>query len=448
MAAFIRILQNVVWGLLSGLLLSSCLFSKIDKTPYQQTPFYHSFRQLTDTLHLPIAEGKAIQAGWAKANITPHKRVRLAGYGTRFGKKSSGIHDSLFMRAFVFDNGTGKAALLTADLLIMPPEVVKQLKRQLPALGWNINQLYFSATHTHNSTGGWAKHLSGSLIAGKYRRNTVKSLTLAYLKVLREAEKKQQPAAFAFARTPAPEFVQNRLSDTSHLTDPWLRTLFIRQASGKTAVLTTFQAHPTCLDDKQLLLSGDYPNALTDSLEKSFDFAAFCAGGVGSHAPNSPGADFEKMAAVAGGLAAHLRLSYQTADFQTVTQLRSFSVPLPLRKPVWRISRNPHKQVRPWLFYLLFGKYGAEVRFLQVGGTVFVGMPCDFSGLLTPPLETQALLSGRHLVINSFNGGYVGYITPDEYYNSGHYETKDMNWFGPENGAYVSEVILKILGKW
>ena len=53
--------------------------------------------------------------------------------------------------------------------------------------------------------------------------------------------------------------------------------------------------------------------------------------------------------------------------------------------------------------------------------------------------------NGLHLLITTFNGGYIGYITPDEYYNHNFHEVRDMNWFGPYNGAYFDEIIRGII---
>jgi len=38
---------------------------------------------------------------------------------------------------------------------------------------------------------------------------------------------------------------------------------------------------------------------------------------------------------------------------------------------------------------------------------------------------------GLNLIITTFNGGYIGYVTPDQYYNHRYHEVRDMNWFGP-----------------
>jgi neutral ceramidase len=424
-------------------LCSSCLLSRIDRTPYQQTKFYQKFQQISDTLSPKSTNSDTLQAGWAKVNITPGYRVHLAGYGTRAFKKSVGIHDSIWVRAFVFRSTSLKTALVTADLLITPPKIVRTLQKQLPALGWNIDRIYFTATHTHNSTGGWAKRVVSRLITGKYKKRVVRDLTAAYMNVLQKAEKNLAPVQMAYTRISARTSLHHRIFDTATV-DDGLRTVFLRKKSGETAAISIFQAHATNINDPIMLLSGDYPTALVDGLEKSqdIDFAAFCAGGVGSHAPETPGGDFVGISNLANTLSQKILATLPQANFRYEKQLEMLQMDLPLRKPQMRTSQN--YRLRPWLFYALYGNYPARLSVMRTGSVLWAGVPCDFSGELTLTIQKQLTLP---LIITSFNGGYIGYITPDKYYDYKHYETRVMNWFGPGNGEYFSEVLLKLLRK-
>jgi neutral ceramidase len=112
---------------------------------------------------------------------------------------------------------------------------------------------------------------------------------------------------------------------------------------------------------------------------------------------------------------------------------------LPLPKPQWRLGRN--LKLRPWVFYLLYGRYPAWISLLKTGPVCWGGIPADFSGELA--LEIEKHFSDNPLIVISFNGGYIGYITPDWRYDLRHYETRVMNWFGPGNGSYLTEALLK-----
>ncbi len=428
-----------------ALIMQSCLFARIDRTPYKQTSYYQMFDRQMERVNIDSVYLKTdtIQAGWAKANITPSFKVSMGGYGNRWGKKFTSVHDSIWVRAFVFDNGYQRAALVTMDLLIVPPELIEALQEQLPTIGFSINQTYFSATHTHYSIGGWAKKLVGRLIAGKYKNRIIEDLTAKTLAAIKQADAGKETATFGFGQYYAGELVYHRISKQGS-TDPWLRVFLIRQQSGKTAVITSFSAHATILPSRQYALSRDYPGALVDTLEKhpTIDFAAFCAGGVGSHSPGGEGENYVKIGNIATSLSQKILLNLPAIVTRHQQELASVQIPLPLRRPQWRISQN--WRLRPWIFYGLYGDYPSSLTGLKIGQLTWIGTPCDFSGEMTPSIEKQ--FDGP-LMITSFNGGYIGYITADQYYDTDHYETRAMNWFGPDNGAYFIEAISRLANK-
>ncbi|MBC8155790.1 MAG: hypothetical protein H7Z72_23115, partial [Bacteroidetes bacterium] len=127
------------------------------------------------------------------------------------------------------------------------------------------------------------------------------------------------------------------------------------------------------------------------------------------------------------------------------SHLTMLTLPLALRDPSARVSAD--WRVRPWLFHAVYGDYPSDLKALRIGPAVLVGTPCDFSGELVAGLTPVAANRGLNLMITSFNGGYVGYITPDAYYDRDAYETRVMNWFGPGNGAYFSEMMAGLIRK-
>jgi hypothetical protein len=434
------------WLAISILLfgVSSCLVSRVDRTPYRQTGYYQQFKKELDRLPTDTVSARpgTIAAGWAKVNITPAEPMPLAGYGLRKGRRYESVHDSLWARAFVFDNGVRKAALITIDLLIVPPALTEAITQKLAGTGFTIAQVYLTATHSHHSVGGWAHRLSGWAIAGTYHQRWVDELAGRIIEAIRKAERAKKKASMGASAFPAGELVFNRLLQ-GNPTDSLVRVLKIRQDGGQTAALVTFSAHATCLQANQSILSRDYPGMLVDSLEKSpqVDFAAFCAGAVGSHAPEAGGNHLEKAANMAYFIAQKILVDFDQIALEDWQEVETITLPLPLRRPQWRIGENV--RLRPWIFYAIFGHYEAYLKAMRLGNTVWVGTPSDFSGELVPPLQREA--SPAALFVTSFNGAYVGYITSDVAYDVHHYETRDMNWYGPQNGAYFSEAITELL---
>jgi len=85
------------------------------------------------------------------------------------------------------------------------------------------------------------------------------------------------------------------------------------------------------------------------------------------------------------------------------------------------------------------------MKALRIGQQVLVGVPGDFSGELVANFEAISRQKGVNLLITKFNGGYVGYITPDVYYSLPAYETLHMNWYGPYKAAYFEEVMQELI---
>jgi neutral ceramidase len=424
--------------------MQACMVQRIDHTPFQQSDYYrHTLAKLHDT-PLQITEAGKLQVGWAKVNITPPTGTPLAGYGKRRGLRYREVHDSVWVRSFVFDNGQAEAVIVALDMLLAPMPVAAALEKEYAALGLKPEQVYLTATHTHSSFGGWGEKLAGFLIAGNHNEQVVRETTARIVQSIRLAQQAKQPARIGYGTAYAQHLVRNRLTGSESARDTTIRFLKIEQASGSTAVLTTFAAHPTILPSMDPVLSRDYPGELVDQLEKSVSFAAFAAGAVGSQAVVAPHGDtFESSQAVGQQLAAAIKAELGSVALSDTATIGFTRLPLQLPDPEWRL--NTTHSFAPFLFHGLFGEYPAYVSSLQLGNTIFLGVPADYSGELLPVLEERAAQQKQHVILTSFNGGYIGYITPDTHYPLKKYETRAMNFYGPQNGGYFTDILLRML---
>ena len=444
-----KFLRRLIMAL--GLGIIFCLIATIapvDKTPLSESRYYQLAQQKLDSLNssYTLQDSKYFKAGWAKTNITPQYPLPLAGYGARKGVFVSTVHDSVWVRGFVFDNGFNKSAIITLDLLIIPPAVTEALRILLPEIGYSQDQIFLSATHTHCSVGGWADSWIGTQFAGEYQNEIVNDLAIAIITTIKKAETNLVSAKVGYARYDASPFTRNRLVGEKGSRDTWLRVVKIQQESGAVALITTFAAHATVLSHRQMNYSRDYPGALVDSLENitNVDFAAFCAGAVGSHSPVTKGGkSYNKIALLASNLKSLIGANISSIPINKVQQSGTIQFNIPLRKPHIRVAAN--WRVRPWIFEKLTEVSPAYISLLRIGNIAFIGTPCDFSGELTAAIDEKANALDLNVLVTSFNGGYIGYITKDEWYNLKEYETFVMNWFGPYNGAYFVNLIQRLL---
>lgn len=417
------------------------LIAPIDRQPYQQKAYYAQMLQSLDSLQqqLDFSTGDTLEAGWSRRNITPSEPLKLMGYGWK-GDYTS-VHDSLMLRCFVFDDGQQKIALLSYDLMIIHPDLSSAVQQAVKNSSMNINGLYFTAVHTHKGYGEWAKGLGGTLTAGGYNEELVSFVVRQTLSAIREADAEKQQVKIGYSSYAHPELVRNRLTKEA-ASDDLLRTLTFQKIDGSTALLCSFSAHATFINSRSLALSADYPASLVHVLEQhpQVDFASFAAGAVGSHSPYRKGEfSFQKMQAYAEQLAGPILRDLPEVPLRYTQQFQYLSAPLALGSPQLKIMKG--WRVRPWLFQAFFGELKPRITVLQLGEIILLGVPADYSGMLNKELEAE----NAHLMVTSFNGGYIGYVIPDAYYHLPHREARELNWFGPYTGSYVTEVMNRAL---
>jgi hypothetical protein len=222
---------------------------------------------------------------------------------------------------------------------------------------------------------------------------------------------------------------------------------FVRSDSSR-GIIVSYSAHPTTVELLSRIISGDYPNALTDRLERKVSFALFMAGMVGSHRLTGvTGSDFQRIDSAANKLNHKIEVATRTKLADTIS-ISSAHIPIEFGASQLRIATD--WKVRNWAFSSLVGSLQGELTLLQLGNILLVGTPCDFSGEIYVNKELEALAAqhGKKVIITSFNGNYTGYVTDDHYYAAGgEEEVMALNWVGPYFGEYYSEMITNLITK-
>jgi neutral ceramidase len=440
---FILYLIGIVLSIVVIALLITVI--PVDRTPYRQQEFYRIMTNRLDSLDANKKNPTVgnFKVGFAMRNLTPENPVSTAGYPKRRGKVYPSVLDSIFVRAIVIDNGKERVAIVSADLLIIPPTVTLRLKDQLPSIGFSLENTYLNATHTHNSIGNWGEGATG-MIYGSYNDSIVSFIADKIVACVKAASLNGRRAVLKTAAIPVPGAVKNRLDKESGHVDSLLRVVEIKRDDSLKLIMVSYNAHPTCLFARDLVLSRDYPGQLVDQLEANgYDFALFLAGAVGSHGCNPPEYGTRCISWMAEEITSKFTLGKSSLTEVKDSSLQMVRVPLALGEPQVKLTQD--WRIRPWVFTRSFGEYTPYLTALRIGDLVLLGTPCDFSGELSASIDSVAVAHHVKTIVTSFNGHYIGYITRDIYYNNPHYETRLMNWYGPGNGAYISECLEKLL---
>jgi hypothetical protein len=435
---FLKILASILGVLI---LIAVATITLVDRSPIQDQDFYRETLDKLEKTPWQGSEGEVWLAGWGKANVTPEKPANLVGYSPRGPYEF--VQDSSFVKAIILSNGKTQIAWLNFELLIVHPALAMALEEGVKKAGLDLDQLIFTATHTHSGMGGYMPGPMGKLGFGGYDQAIVDRLVDKSVLSLQQAISTQDTVDLAFRKVEAGKFVTNRFVKGAPY-DPYVRQLIFTKTSGEKATLFTYSAHATCLNSKFMGLSGDYPKYLTQALEdRDYDFALFAAGTVGSHRPLNPGNTPEKVQEYAASLdsAIWLRMNqFATLKNPKITHSR---LDLGLREPHLRISDNI--RIRPWLFNYLLGDTNPHLDITQIGNLLMISSSGELSGVFYEDWENLADTLGLKLIVTTFNGGYIGYITPDELYDEHYHEVRETNWYGPGNGHYFDQLIKKTI---
>jgi neutral ceramidase len=246
------------------------------------------------TVRTFAAEG-TWKAGTAKALITPHKFMWMAGYAARTRPADGTLHE-LYIRVLALEDSQGKrAVILSSDLLGISRSVSEHVTAALHAkFGLSRDEIMLNASHTH----------SGPVLRGalydiypldptqlKLIEDYSASLEATIVRTVGEALGRMVSANVSRGEG-STDFAVNRRNNrepdvpalrAQHAlrgpTDHSVPVLAVRGAQGKLlAVVFAYACHNTTLDLQQW--SGDYAGFAETNLEQSHPDAVvlFCMG--------------------------------------------------------------------------------------------------------------------------------------------------------------------------
>lgn len=452
MKQLIFIINKIIFVLTITFLSNSCA---VVKTPYFKTDYYKQTVSRLDSLKPGIKSvNNTLYAGFSKISITPdlnkkydkrkdqkHNVIPLAGYGNRRGKPAEGIHDTIFVKTVALKSEKQTIIIVSADILIMPPNIIDEVVSELSVEGITRDQLFFSATHSHSSIGGWGYGLMAKAFAGKENINLEKWLIGKIKSSVLTAIADLHPATLGTGSFDASPYTRNRLTGNPETINKDFSFIVVQQTGRKKAVIGSFSAHATTLGRKNMLISGDYPGYWQRKIEeKSADIALFCVGSTGSQSPVGEGDEYDNSKFIGESLADSVLKHIDRISMNDRITLSPLTLKIDLPEYHIRLTENRNLTTRLSSRLMAFPE-NVYLQTLKINNLIWVFTPGDFSG--ESALVTKKLLSARgyDAIISGFNGSYIGYIIPGKYFWFDNYESKLMGWFGPTMGDYAMELI-------
>lgn len=199
--------------------------------------------------------------------------VWLAGFGQ--GRAAASVHDDLWARAVVLEQGETTVAIVALDLVGWFYDDGERIRSALAASMPGLDQLIVHATHQHEGPdvlGQWGQSLTQPGRDPAYMDEVVARAAEAVL----QAWQGRQPATLRLGRvdTAAPfgsKGSRNTVRDSRDpvVIDEWLSTARFVDASGGTiATLINWSNHPEAVGSDNLAITSDFAHDLRQGVER------------------------------------------------------------------------------------------------------------------------------------------------------------------------------------
>ena len=162
-----------------------------------------AFFVMQASLSLVAQEERVFRAGAARSNITPPIGVSLAGSMREI--ISEHVHDELYARCLVLDDGATRLAIVLVDNCVIPREIFDAAKRSVEEdCGLPMSHMLMAATHSHSAP------TTTHLFQSKPNEAYLPFLVQRIADGIRRAVNQLEPARIAWGSADLPGEVFNR----------------------------------------------------------------------------------------------------------------------------------------------------------------------------------------------------------------------------------------------
>ena len=419
----------------------------------------------------------------------------IAGFSN--SKPANGVHDDVWSRTIILDDGNSRIALVSLDAIGFMHDDVIDVRESIP-VELNIDYTIITSTHTHESI-----DLMG--IWGENEFNSgVNPEAMVYLKQqvlisIKNAVANIRPAKLIFAEDLSGRdsiLIKDTRRPIVKATGIHVMQVLDAETDTTIGVLVKWANHPESLWSRNLQISSDFPHYVRESIENGIysdnkliksglgGVAVYINGAIGGlMAPHAslPIPDvakdttyvkpsFEKAKAVGeqvGLMVLEALANPDTTIEKAPISLRAKTLLLPLDNMMFRLASGIGLLNRgfPELF-----KTRTEIAALNLGPATFVAIPGEiypeliFGGIVNPegrdfkidPIEVpniRSMMPGKYKFIIGLANDEIGYIIPKSewdvdkpyLYNSKRDFYGEENSLGPETAPILHREILTIL---
>jgi hypothetical protein len=420
--------------------------------------------------------------------------IWIAGFSNK--RPANGIHDDLWARTMVVDDGISRIAMTSIDAIgFMNDDIIDV--RELISESSNITYSVISSTHTHE-----APDLLG-LWGDSYLKSGVNEEYMEYVKKqsarsIDEAAENMKTAFFKFGMNKNDALSVVGDSRDPQVFDPAVRIIqaLSLEDSSTLGTLIGWADHPETLWSDNLLISSDFPHFLREGIENGIYIddslvfegvggtAVYFNGAIGGLMTTKPSFEvediftgqkyleptFEKTKAQ-GDYLAYLALmaldSSNHYEHEGSISIRAQTVYLDFQNPLFRLGAvlgvldrgmTGWMKVRSEVAAFSFG----PAHFITVPGEIYPeivnggvekpeGQDFDIDPQEVPPLRD--FMHGQYKFVFGMANDMIGYIIPKSQWDTKApftYHNHDapygeVNSLGPETAPYLHNEVVNLL---
>ena len=421
----------------------------------------------------------------------------LAGFDKY--RAAAGVHDSLWARAMVLDDGDTRIALVAIDAIGFGSDDIIAARKLIPDSA-GIDYTIVTSTHTHE-----VPDLLGLWGPGLFKTG----INFKYLKMVREkiaeaatlAAARAKPAKFRIAQdlTGAANLVEDTREPTVFDPGLYMMQAIDIETEETLGTLAGWADHPETLWSKNLMVSSDFPHFMRKYMEEGIydendslvvegigGTVVYVNGAIGGLMATRPKitvtdpltgveykeASFEKIDAQ-GKKLAMLAMAALDSTAEELTEasisLVAKSITLELQNPLFRLAAFVGVLDRGMVGWM---KTRSEVAAWKLGPASFIHVPgeiypeivnggvekpegqdFDIEPIETPPL--RELMRGKYKFVVGLSNDMVGYIIPKSQWDDEEPNTYgrssspygEENSLGPETAPTIYKAVVECLEK-
>ena len=383
------------------------------------------------------------RAGAAKVDITPATPQVLMGYNPR---TSTGVHDRIWHRVLVLDDGQTEFVLVASDLCLFSPELYDEVAEQI-----GRRQFWWSVTHTHSAPEVGPPGVYKALLKGRsdheWDRAYTELVKSSLLKGVAEARAHMAPARLRIGTGTSVANINRRARDVDGKislglnpegpVDRQIGLMRLERASDSApiALVANYAIHGTVLNGQSTVISGDAPGVVADYVEKATGGAPvlFVNGAAGNAAPI-----YTVYPTPSAGHLGEFRVLLGDKILEAARGLGKGSEDVTLGLDELTVE-TPLKAGLEWPAELT--RYGGAstvklpVRVLWMGDTVVWSAPVELFGEIS--MAVRAVSRFANTFYFGYTNGWFGYLPTARAFQEGGYEPQTSPFTPAAEGDLV-----------